>query len=77
MVVPGVITMAIEMRRKLITRGIIGIIQVLICHVKFDMLTVTVVAGNHCANNEKDPYASTACIPAEFALYMVSPVTLT
>src|SRR5437667_11408062 len=32
-------------------------------------LFVTVMTGNHCANNQKDPYVSTAHIPVELTLY--------
>ena len=35
---------------------------------------VTVMTGNHCANNQKDPYVSTAHIPAELT-YIVCTVT--
>src|SRR5205809_4669058 len=32
-------------------------------------IIVTVMTGNHCANNQKDPYVSTAHIPVELTLY--------
>ena len=32
-------------------------------------IIVTVMTGNHYANNQKDPYVSTAHIPVELTLY--------
>src|SRR5437667_6778877 len=37
-------------------------------------LFVTVMTGNHCANNQKDPYVSTAHLPVELT-YIVCAVT--
>src|SRR5213083_1264218 len=37
-------------------------------------IIVIVMTGNHCANNQKDPYVSIAHIPVELT-YIVLPVT--